>query len=108
MSLARLRHGTTTAIGVLLDVSTWASGRSGSSRSPRRADSVQLDNSALLMRRSGWRVLTATAGESLPTLWPQVAYVGLDGDFGARQRAAKEAAATAAATAGSRTQWSNA
>lgn len=104
MALARLRHGTTTAIGVLLDVSTWASGRSSSSRAPRRADSVQLDNSALLMRRSGWRVLTATAGESLPALWPQVAYVGLDGDFGARQLAAQEAAATA--TAGSATTWS--
>ena len=83
--MARLRHGTTTAIGVLVDVATWGSGRGGGTRTQRRPASVQLDSSALLLRRSGWRVLTAASGSSLPALWPQIVHVGSD-DRGAVSR----------------------
>ena len=64
-SLTRLRQGTTTAIGILVDVGTWAArptaSRSASGISPR----VAYDNSALLLRRSGWRVLTPGVSDSL-------------------------------------------
>jgi len=76
-AMARLRHGTTTAIGVLVDVATWSPARSGG-RPQRRPESIRLESSALLLRRSGWRVLTAPAGSSLPALWPQIVHVGLD------------------------------
>lgn len=92
-ALARLRHGTTTAIGVLLDVGSWSPGRSATTRAQRRPESVQLDSSALLLRRSGWRIVTASAGASLPALWPQVAYVGLDDDSSAEAATRRAAAA---------------
>ena len=64
-ALTRLRQGTTTAIGILVDVGTWAArpaaSRSASGISPR----VAYENSALLMRRSGWRVLTPGVSDSL-------------------------------------------
>jgi hypothetical protein len=86
-ALTRLRHGTTTAIGVLVDVATWAerpaAPRSAGGISPR----VMYENSAVLMRRSGWRVLTPGVTDSLTSLWPRVSYVGLDGDVTLRERA---------------------
>jgi len=115
-AMARLRHGTTTAIGVLLDVATWGAhnrptgsqaagaravgNRAAGSRAvgrQRRPESVQLDSSALLLRRSGWRVITAVVGDSLPAVWPHVAYVGLDNDTGAKAAARPSAVAAGGA-----------
>ena len=64
--LSRLRHGSTTAVGVLLDAPTW-----GSSAARRRAAATGSDTegSAALLRASGWRVLPMRAGESLPDRW---------------------------------------
>jgi uncharacterized protein (DUF58 family) len=74
--LSRLRHGSTTAVGVLLDSPTW-----GSSAVRRRAAAAATgigsangygtgtDGSAALLRASGWRVLPVRAGESLPDRW---------------------------------------
>ncbi len=64
--LSRLRHGSTTAVGVLLDTATW-----GSSAVRRRAAAAGTDTegSAALLRASGWRVMPVHAGESLPDRW---------------------------------------
>jgi uncharacterized protein (DUF58 family) len=64
--LSRLRHGSTTAVGVLLDTATW-----GSSAVRRRAAAAGTDveGSAALLRASGWRVMPMHAGESLPDRW---------------------------------------
>ncbi len=64
--LSRLRHGSTTAVGVLLDTATW-----GSSAVRRRAAAAGTDTegSAALLRASGWRVMPMHAGESLPDRW---------------------------------------
>lgn len=61
--LARLRHGTTAAIAVLLDAQTWNS-------APRaRGNAAEVRGSADLLKASGWRVLRARAGDSLAALW---------------------------------------
>lgn len=75
-ALARLRHGTSTAIGILLDTRAWATRTSDRSSGGR----VDFDNSALLLRRSGWRILAAGPDDSLARLWPRVSFVGLDAD----------------------------
>jgi len=86
-ALTRVRRGTTTAIGILVDVASWAA-RPGATRSATGiSPRVAYDNSALLMRRSGWRVLTPGVTDSLAALWPRVSYVGLDGDVTLRERA---------------------
>jgi len=65
--LARVRHGSTAAVCVLLDASTWSRGGARS----RRADPTTFAGSSALLRRSGWRVLEATAGSTMAQLWPQ-------------------------------------
>lgn len=57
--LARLRHGTTAAVAVVLDTSTW-----GPHRTPGTTE-----GSVALLRAAGWRVVVARAGDSLPELW---------------------------------------
>ena len=75
-ALARLRHGTSTAIGILLDTRAWATRTNDRSSGGR----VDFDNSALLLRRSGWRILAAGPDDALASLWPRVSFVGLDAD----------------------------
>lgn len=59
---ARLRHGSTVAVAVLLDTGTWAT--SG------RASAHGYQGSAALLRASGWRVVTASAGDTIAGVWP--------------------------------------
>ncbi len=63
--LARLRHGTTTAVAIVLDTPTWSVG----TRS--RVTPADVAGSIELLRASGWRVLRARAGDSLPDMWDQ-------------------------------------
>ncbi|HEX6936018.1 MAG TPA: DUF58 domain-containing protein [Actinomycetes bacterium] len=63
--LARLRHGATAAIAVVLESSTWSS-LSQRGRADARAT---FDGSVALLRASGWRTITVRAGDSLPDLW---------------------------------------
>ncbi len=65
-ALARLRHGTAAAVAIALDTATW----SGSVGRGRRTD-VDYEGSVALLRASGWRVIRARAGDSLPDLWPE-------------------------------------
>jgi uncharacterized protein (DUF58 family) len=88
--LARLRHGSTTAIAVLLETSTWSSGYART-----RADAhTAYEGSVALLRASGWRVVRARAGDSLPALWPDASRHHLGTDD------VRTAAATAAAAGG--------
>jgi uncharacterized protein (DUF58 family) len=64
--LARLRHGSTAAIAVLLETATWTS----SSQRARTEAHAAYEGSVALLRASGWRVVRARAGDSLPDLWP--------------------------------------
>jgi len=63
-SLSRMRHGTTTAVAVLLDTATWTTGR--------LLDSARAsyERNALVLRSGGWRVLRAGAGDRMAQLWP--------------------------------------
>jgi uncharacterized protein (DUF58 family) len=64
--LARLHHTTTTAVGVLLDVSGWTG-----QPSTQRADALlTYDQSATLLVQSGWRIVRVSVGDSLPAVWP--------------------------------------
>ena len=62
--LARLRHGSTAAIAIVLDTGTWnlTPGRA-------RVSTAEVDGAGELLRASGWRVLRVRAGDSLPDLW---------------------------------------
>ncbi len=63
-NLARLRHGTTSAIAIALDAATWNVVPSRNRLSP-----ADFTGSVDLLRASGWRVLRVKAGDSLPELW---------------------------------------
>jgi uncharacterized protein (DUF58 family) len=65
--LARVRHGSTSGVCVLLDAQTWS--RAGAQR--RRSDPTTFAGSLAILRRSGWRVLEASAGDTMAALWPQ-------------------------------------
>lgn len=68
--LARLRHGSTAAIAVLLETSSWAPVQAHTRAGSRAA----FEGSAALLRASGWRVVTVRAGDSLPDLWQDAAH----------------------------------
>ena len=72
---ARLRHGSTVAIAVLLDTDTWAT-------SPGRVGRHSSEGSAALLRASGWRVVQARAGDTVAGLWPQAARRQHDAELG--------------------------
>jgi uncharacterized protein (DUF58 family) len=61
---ARLRHGSTVAVALLLDTATWAT-------SPGRGARHDYEGSAALLRASGWRVIKAKAGDGIADLWPE-------------------------------------
>jgi uncharacterized protein (DUF58 family) len=63
-TLARLRHGTTSAIALVLDASTWNVVPARGRISP-----ADVAGSVELLRASGWRVLRVKAGDSLPERW---------------------------------------
>ncbi|WP_214108204.1 DUF58 domain-containing protein [Acrocarpospora catenulata] len=67
-ALARLRHGHTTGVAVLLDVADWEPQAAGASsrEEAQRAQAV--------LAGSGWRVLRLPAGASLAAVWPDAAY----------------------------------
>jgi uncharacterized protein (DUF58 family) len=64
-SLARLRHGATAALGILLETGTWPG------REPHTEGEHSLTTAVL--RGAGWRAVTARYGDRLPDLWPWVA-----------------------------------
>jgi uncharacterized protein (DUF58 family) len=67
--LARMRHGTTSGIAVLVDSGSW----SGGLPRERLASWETYAGNVTVLRGSGWRVLEASAGDQLSTLWPGAA-----------------------------------
>jgi uncharacterized protein (DUF58 family) len=61
---ARLRHGSTVAVAVLLDTATWVT-------SPGRGTQADYDGAVALLRASGWRVVQAKSGETIADVWPE-------------------------------------
>jgi uncharacterized protein (DUF58 family) len=68
---ARLRHGTTTAIALLLDTATWDAVPAPPHLAAQRR--ARFDHGVRLLRGTGWRVVEATAGDRIRDLWPQAA-----------------------------------
>jgi uncharacterized protein (DUF58 family) len=64
--LARLRHGSSAAVAVLLDSTSWTP----MPESARAKAAANHEGAARLLRVSGWRVVEAAAGNSLADLWP--------------------------------------
>jgi uncharacterized protein (DUF58 family) len=61
---SRLRHGSTVAVAVLLDTSSWAA-------SAARRTGYDYEGAAALLRASGWRVVKAHANETIADVWPE-------------------------------------
>jgi uncharacterized protein (DUF58 family) len=72
--LARMRHGTTTAIAVLLDTGSWDSSPARPELAAERR--AVYDHNVLLLGSTGWRVVEAAAGDRLRDLWPRAARGG--------------------------------
>jgi uncharacterized protein (DUF58 family) len=67
--LARLRHGSTECVALLLDTASWA-------RLPPHAETEaarQHRDAAALLRGAGWRVVELRAGQRLAERWPYAA-----------------------------------
>jgi uncharacterized protein (DUF58 family) len=62
--LARLRHGSSACVAVLINTETWSAGMSAT----RAADADR--PSAELLGAAGWRVLRVSHGTTLASLWP--------------------------------------
>ena len=67
--VAALRHGSTAAIAVLLDVASWTS------IAHQEAEQVRLTEVSQVLRRAGWSVITARRGQHLASVWERL---GLD------------------------------
>jgi uncharacterized protein (DUF58 family) len=65
--LGRLRHGATGAVAVLTETHTWSA---RASTPARRSAAGEVDAAVLLLRRAGWRVVRASAGQTLADVWP--------------------------------------
>lgn len=66
--LARLRTGSSVGVAVVLDTETWAPSRSGAQDAAGGHASA-----TALLAASGWRVLAASHGTGLASLWVQAA-----------------------------------
>jgi uncharacterized protein (DUF58 family) len=67
-ALARLRTGAVGCVAVLVDTHSWSS--SGSVARERAV--TRYEQSAAVLRGAGWRVLPASRGTSLASVWPLV------------------------------------
>jgi uncharacterized protein (DUF58 family) len=64
--LARLRSGSMACVAVLVDTDSWVSISAG----PRARAAARHEQSAVLLRAAGWRVLPVTHGTTLASVWP--------------------------------------
>lgn len=67
--VAELRHGSTAAIAILLDVATWTAMTRLEREQLRQAETIAV------LKRAGWSVVEARRGESIATVWQRL---GLD------------------------------
>jgi hypothetical protein len=83
-SLAASHHGTSPALAMLLDVSTWAAAQ----ESPGTAGTAAATS---VLTAAGWRVVTVTADTPLATAWQRLYQVPVAGMTGDRLRYARGA-----------------
>ncbi len=67
LAIGRLRHSASSCVAVLVDTTSWTT----VGVRARAESEAALDASATLLRQAGWRVLVATHGVTLASLWPQ-------------------------------------
>jgi uncharacterized protein (DUF58 family) len=66
--VARLRHGSTAALAIMIDAASWTS-LSGAARTE---EDIRLADTAQILRRSGWGVAQARRGSAVATVWEQL------------------------------------
>jgi uncharacterized protein (DUF58 family) len=66
--VASLRHGSTAALAIMVDAASWTS----LSSAARSAEDVRLAETAQILRRAGWGVVTAKRGEAVAGAWEQL------------------------------------
>lgn len=64
--VAGLRHNSTAALAIMLDVMSWTS------LGAQNREQVRLTETAQVLRGAGWNVITARRGERLATLWERL------------------------------------
>lgn len=64
--VAELRHGSTAAVALLLDVASWTS------IPHQEAEQVKLSDAAQVLRRAGWNVVIARRGEHVAGAWEKL------------------------------------
>ncbi|AYY12836.1 DUF58 domain-containing protein [Actinobacteria bacterium YIM 96077] len=64
--VAQLRHSSTAALAILLDVNSWTSAPTPESERVREAEVAQI------LRRGGWNVIEARRSEPLATVWERL------------------------------------
>ncbi|HVE98396.1 MAG TPA: DUF58 domain-containing protein [Mycobacteriales bacterium] len=72
LAVGRLRHAASSCVAVLVDAASWTTlGARG-----RAENAAAVDSGATLLRQAGWRVLVASHGTTLASLWPQASSRG--------------------------------
>ncbi len=66
--VAKLRHGATGAMAILLDSASWTS----VAPHVQAAEEQRLAETAQVLRRAGWSVVTATRNDRLPAIWERL------------------------------------
>lgn len=66
--VAKLRQGSTAALAILLDAASWTP----VSRSVEQQERQRLAETAEVLRRAGWGVVTASRGDALPAVWERL------------------------------------
>lgn len=67
-AMIRIRQRSTAALAIVVDAPSWAMSKE---RSPAQAAS-DLDDSVLLLRRGGWRVVVVRAGDGVARAWGEL------------------------------------
>jgi uncharacterized protein (DUF58 family) len=66
--VARLRHGSTAALAIMLDAVSWTPATPG----VVAAEQSRLAETAQILRRAGWGVVTVARGEHLASVWERL------------------------------------
>lgn len=68
-AVARLRHGGTTSVALLLDAESWLADPAQEGRESGRGGSVAYQANQAMLRAAGWRVIPVARGATVPDVW---------------------------------------
>lgn len=94
-AMVRFRQRASSALAIVIDSPSWALGKE---RAPEEV-AEQLSESLSMLRRGGWRVAVARAGEAIPQVWARLT-LGEGASVGDTARAPHQTAAVAPDAAG--------